>query len=85
MAYGYRLYRCVEDFLQESEFKEALRNQIKEYVELNEQTAPTAGIAWEALKAVLRGFVIQQASYKKKMRSAKQAEIEDKIKKIESK
>ena len=64
------------------EFKEALRNQIKEYVELNEQTAPTAGIAWEALKAVLRGFVIQQASYKTKIRSAKQAEIEEEFKRL---
>ena len=71
--------------MQESEFKEALRNQIKVYIELNEPTVPSAGIAWEALKAVLRGFVIQHASYKKKMRSTKQAEIEDKIKTIKTK
>ena len=64
-------WRFNSSLLQESEFKEALRNQIKEYLELNEPTAPSAGIAWEALKAVLRGFVIQQASYKKKLRSAK--------------
>ena len=58
-------WRFNSSLLQESEFKEALRNQMKEYLELNEPTAPSAGIACEALKAVLRGFVIQQASYKK--------------------
>lgn len=76
-------WRFNSSLLQESEFKEALRNQIKIYIELNEPTAPSAGIVWEALKATLRGFVIQYASHKKKRSFAKQAEIEEKVKKVE--
>lgn len=41
-------------------------------------------MAWEAQKAVVRGFVIQYASHKKKKSVMKQTEIENKIKKLET-
>lgn len=75
-------WRFNSSLLQESEFKEALRSQINTYIALNVATAPSAGVAWEALKAVVRGFVIQYASYKKKKSVMKQREIENKIKKL---
>lgn len=41
------------------------------YMETNVPTAPSAKIAWEAMKAFIRGYIIQYASYKKKIDSAK--------------
>ncbi len=77
-------WRFNSSLLQESDFKKALRSQIKLYIELNVPTAPSAGIAWEALKAVMRGYVIQYASHKKRKGIARQVETEEKIKLVEA-
>ena len=72
-------WRLNSSLLLDETFKEALRAQITLYIETNLPTAPSAGIAWEALKAFLRGHIIQHSSYKKKENAAKLKELESKI------
>ena len=72
-------WRFNSSLLMDETFKESLRAQISLYIETNLPTAPSAGIAWEALKAFLRGHIIQHASFKKKENVAKLRELENKI------
>ena len=72
-------WRLNSSLLLDETFKESLRSQIKLYIETNLPTAPSAGTAWEALKAFLRGHIIQHASFKKRENAAKLHELEQKI------
>ena len=53
LPFSYRIrmprWRFNSSLLLESKYKEVLRNQIKIYIQLNEPTAPSAGIVWEAI------------------------------------
>ncbi len=60
-------------------FRESLRPQITLFKETNLATAPSMGVAWEAMKAFLRGHIIQHASFKKRQNMAKQIELEKQI------
>ena len=42
-------------------------------------TAPSAGIAWEAMKTYLRGYIIQYASHRKKLNTLQLTQLEKKI------
>ena len=66
-------------------FKEDLRAKIRLYLETNVPTAPSAIVAWEAMKAYLRGFIIQYSSHKKKVNAAKLIDLEKTIKNTEAK
>lgn len=59
--------------------EESLRSLINLYIEINLPTALSAGVAWEALKAFLRGHIIQQSSFRKKEYNAKIQELEKQI------
>lgn len=49
-------------------------------METNAVNVPSAGILWEALKAVLRGYIIQYAAYVKKCNIKDLANLEKEIK-----
>ena len=70
--------------LLDSGFRESFRAQITLFKETNLPTAPSMGVAWEALKAFLRGFVIQYAIYKKKLSKVKETELEKQIQTAEN-
>ncbi|KAJ0061406.1 hypothetical protein NL108_018634 [Boleophthalmus pectinirostris] len=72
-------WRLNSSLLKDLIFKEELRTHIKFYLETNVSTAPSAMVAWEAMKAFLRGIIIQHASYKKKTNLAKLQELEKRI------
>lgn len=78
-----RTWRFNASLLRDLSFKEELRAQIKIYLETNVPTAPSVITAWEAMKAFLRGFIIQHASYKKKASTAKLIDLEKRIKNTE--
>ena len=72
-------WRLNSSLLLDTDFRESLRGQIVLYKDTNLPTAPSAGIAWEAMKAFIRGYLIQHASFIKRSRSAKQLELEGKV------
>ena len=72
-------WRFNSSLLLDETFKESLRAQINLYIETNLPSAPSAEIAWEALKAFLRGHIIQHASFKKKESAAKLQKLEEDI------
>uniref|UniRef100_A0A3Q2ZLG1 exodeoxyribonuclease III n=1 Tax=Kryptolebias marmoratus TaxID=37003 RepID=A0A3Q2ZLG1_KRYMA len=77
-------WRLNSSLLLEEAFKDSLRSQIKLYIDTNIASAPSAGVAWEALKAYLRGHIIQQASSKKKANTIKLVNLERQIEITES-
>ena len=77
-------WRMNSSLLLDSGFRESLRAQITLFKETNLPTAPSMGVAREALKAFLRGFVIQHATYKKKLNKVKETELEKQIKSAEN-
>lgn len=65
-------------------FKDLLKEQIDFYLSTNLNSAPSVGVAWEALKAYVRGVIIQYASAKKKLEHNKLSELEGRIKEAEN-
>lgn len=65
-------------------FKDLLKEQIDFYLSTNLNSAPSVGVAWEALKAYVRGVIIQYASAKKKLEHNKSSELEGRIKEAEN-
>uniref|UniRef100_A0A3B4Z9Q3 exodeoxyribonuclease III n=1 Tax=Stegastes partitus TaxID=144197 RepID=A0A3B4Z9Q3_9TELE len=61
-----------------------LRTEINNYLEINWKSVSSAGVAWEALKAVIRGRIIQHTSYQKKIRTQELLELENRIKQAET-
>lgn len=59
-------------------YRDPLRKEINIYKETNVANAPSEGILWEALKAVLRGYIIQYAAYVKKCNIKDLANLEKK-------
>lgn len=58
--------------------------EIKSYLEINWQSVSSMGVVWEALKAVIRGRIIQHTSYHKKIRTQELLELENIIKQTET-
>jgi len=80
-----QIWRFNSSLLHDVGFKEDLRAQIRLYLETNVPTAPSAIVAWEAMKAFLRGYIIQYSSYKKKVATTNLIGRERRIKNIEAK
>lgn len=79
------MWRFNSSLLQDVGFKEDLKTQIRLYLETNVPTAPSAIVAWEVMKAFLRGFIIQYSFHKKKVNPAKLTGLERRIKNTEAK
>ena len=73
-------WRLNSSLLQDSNFRTLLQEQINFFKESNIPTAPSPSIAWETLKAFLRGFIIQHASHKKRERAAEICNLEKEVK-----
>lgn len=63
---------------------EWLRTELNNYLEINWQSVSSAGVAWEALKAVIRGRIIQRTSYHKKIKTQELLGLENIIKQAET-
>ncbi len=77
-------WRLNSSLLQDPVNVEWLRTELKNYLEINWQSVSAAGVAWEALKAVIRGRIIQHTSYQKKNKTRELLELENLIKQTET-
>lgn len=57
-------------------------SDLKEFIKLNQGSAPL-GITWDALKAYLRGVLIQKISYVKRKAQIKEHRIREKVGEVE--
>ena len=76
-------WRFNSSLLQDHTFKDRLKGHIDMYIAVNLPSAPSAGVVWEALKAYIRGIVIQHASFKKKLQLERLSELERLVRKAE--
>ncbi|KAL2085077.1 hypothetical protein ACEWY4_018397 [Coilia grayii] len=77
-------WRLNSSLLKDPIFKLQVQEQITLFKDTNVSTAPSPGIAWETLKAFLRGFIIQYTSHKKKKQMAEYLNLEKKVKEAEN-
>uniref|UniRef100_A0A670HXI2 Reverse transcriptase domain-containing protein n=1 Tax=Podarcis muralis TaxID=64176 RepID=A0A670HXI2_PODMU len=76
----------MNDYLMEyDEVVGKAKNILKEYFDLNLNKETKIDVVWDASKAVLRGFLIQQNKYRKKLREVKKGEIIKQLKVEEGK
>uniref|UniRef100_A0A670ITK0 Reverse transcriptase domain-containing protein n=1 Tax=Podarcis muralis TaxID=64176 RepID=A0A670ITK0_PODMU len=81
---GFR-WRLNDYLLDNDEVIEKARATLKEYLVLNLNTGTNIEIVWDASKAVLRGFFIQQNNYRKKIKQQKIEEILGQLREHEKK
>lgn len=77
-------WRLHITWLRDPEFLEFIDKQIDYYFEINTNQT-SASVRWEAFKAFIRGRMISYTNYKYKRCQAEMVNLENKIKKIESK
>lgn len=78
-------WRLNSSILQEPATVDWLRSEIKNYLEINSTSVNSASVVWEALKAVIRGRIIQHTSHRKKANAQQLLDLESKIKDAETK
>lgn len=76
-------WRLNSSLLQDDTFKAMLKTQIDLFMETNIASAPSAATAWEALKAFVRGHVIQFSCRKKRDNLRRLADLERKVEEAE--
>lgn len=67
-------WRFNSSILQDDGFKAMLKTQIELFIKTNVASVSSVGMVWEALKAFVRGHVIQFSSHWKKQNTGKLAE-----------
>lgn len=78
------VWRINSDILNNSQIKQTLDNEIKSYVEINDNEEVTPSTVWDALKAVVRGKIISITSNLKKLRRQKLQDLEIKLKRLQN-
>lgn len=73
-------WRLNSSLLQDPVNIEWLKTELNDYLEINWSSVSSTGVAWEALKAVLRGRIIQHTSFRKRINAQELLELERKIK-----
>jgi len=80
----FKYWRLNASVINDCKAKEEIRQQLIEYFDINNNGLVTPSILWEGAKAVTRGKIIEITSRNKKLRLAKQNEIENEIRKLET-
>ena len=80
----FRYWRLNVSLLTDTAIVQDLKQNLKEYFEINDNGEVTPSILWEGAKAVIRGKMIQTASRLKKIQLEEQNKLENKIKRLES-
>uniref|UniRef100_A0A670HMS3 exodeoxyribonuclease III n=1 Tax=Podarcis muralis TaxID=64176 RepID=A0A670HMS3_PODMU len=78
-------WRMNDQLMEQDETIGKAKNILKEYFDLNLNKETKIDVVWDASKAVLRGFLIQQNKYRKNLREAKKEEIIKQLKEAEGK
>lgn len=74
------VWRMNSDILNNSQIKQTLENDIKSYVEINDNEEVSPSTVWDALKAVVRGKIISIISNLKKQQNEHRATMNHKVK-----
>lgn len=77
------LWRFNASLLNDPQMKKKLSDDVKTYLEENNNGETSPPILWDAAKAVLRGKIIIIASTKKKQRQKKLNDLQDRLKQLE--
>uniref|UniRef100_A0A670I0Q6 Reverse transcriptase domain-containing protein n=1 Tax=Podarcis muralis TaxID=64176 RepID=A0A670I0Q6_PODMU len=78
-------WRMNDSLLRDQEIVKKAQKTLKDYFEINLNTSVEKKIIWDASKAVMRGFLIQQNTIKKKLWNGKKDKILEKIRDGEKK
>uniref|UniRef100_A0A670I0E5 Reverse transcriptase domain-containing protein n=1 Tax=Podarcis muralis TaxID=64176 RepID=A0A670I0E5_PODMU len=78
-------WKMNDNLLRDQETVKKAQKAIKDYFEINLNTSVEKRIIWDASKAVMRGFLIQQNTIKKKLWNGKKDKILEKIREGEKK
>uniref|UniRef100_A0A670JFQ6 Reverse transcriptase domain-containing protein n=1 Tax=Podarcis muralis TaxID=64176 RepID=A0A670JFQ6_PODMU len=78
-------WRMNDTLFRDEEFCKKAMKTLKDYFEINMRTNVEKRIIWDASKAVMRGFLIQQNVIKKKSQNEKKERILEKIREGEKK
>lgn len=78
------LWRLNTSLLNDRVCKEYTKEQLKEYLLINDNGTVSPNVLWDAWKAVLRGKLIAFMSHRKKEKQKHLAELQSKLKKLET-
>uniref|UniRef100_A0A670II53 Reverse transcriptase domain-containing protein n=1 Tax=Podarcis muralis TaxID=64176 RepID=A0A670II53_PODMU len=82
---GQYRWRMCENLFDSEEVRERIKDTLKEYLNLNLNKETPIDVVWDASKAVLRGLLIQQNNYRRKVRERKKEEILSQLRNLEKK
>lgn len=82
---GQYRWRMCEYLFDNEEVKERIKGTLKEYLDINLNKETPIDVVWDASKAVLRGHLIQQNNYRRKVRERKKEDILAQLRKYERK
>ena len=77
-------WRLNASLLQDPTFKTSLDIYLRDFFDLNVGSTKRIASVWEASKAYIRGYLISQSSYRKKMANLKIKDLESQIKNKET-
>ena len=77
------LWRLNSNMLNDPKIMEKLKEEIKDYLDLNDSGEVSPVILWDAMKAVMRGKMISITSFSKKLRGQKLADLQGKLKQLQ--
>lgn len=73
------LWRLNSSILNNEQFIERMRTEIKQYIEENDNGDVSPAVLWDACKAVLRGKIIAETALVKKLRQMKFLKLQLKL------
>lgn len=77
------LWKLNSSILNDLKLRQQLKEDIKNYLELNDTGEISQIMLWDALKAVMRGRIISMTSHLKKLRGQRLVDLQGKLKQLQ--
>uniref|UniRef100_A0AAR2KHU4 Endonuclease/exonuclease/phosphatase domain-containing protein n=1 Tax=Pygocentrus nattereri TaxID=42514 RepID=A0AAR2KHU4_PYGNA len=78
------IWKLNSTILNNPQIVQKLKNDIEEYLVQNDKGDVSPSIIWDAMKAVMRGKVIEITSFNKKLRSQKLEQLQAELKRLQT-